>query len=485
MPSPTKAEYDALILGAGPAGLTAAYLLAKEGKKVLVIEKEASVGGMAKSIDLWNFRADLGPHRFLSSDHRVNSLWVEILAGRYELIKRQTRIHFDGKLFSYPLDPLNLAFNLDIFSSIQAAMSFLISRARPGKHPSDYSNLEEWFVKNFGKHLYGIFFKPYSEKLWGLPCSEMDADFAGQRIRKLNFLEVVKSAFGWTKEKHKSLADVFAYPLNGAGALYEKMAKLIVEHGSTVRLSSEVVSMVPDGKTISEVQLSCGTCLSARHIISTIPLTHLIERIKGRPQEIAHRASKLAFRGTFLVYLLIDDKDIFADQWIYIQSKDIDIGRITNFNNWGSLNVSAGEKTLVCLELWASPEDAIWKSNDEQLVSHARKNLIKTGLVDDSSVLDSKVIRIPRCYPVYYKGYKKDLSVLQDYLDQFENLQIIGRYGAYKYNNQDHSIRMGINAAENITQDKKDNLWSLNSDYEEYQEEQEFPDIISENAIPQ
>ncbi len=471
--------HDVVIIGAGPAGLSAAYSLSQKGKKVLILEKSKSVGGLAKSFDLWGQRVDLGPHRFLSNDRRINELWVEVLEDDFELIQRCTRVFFDRQFYSYPLDPINLAFTLDIFTSMKAVLSFAIARSSKKQRSHKADNLEDWFIRQFGTHLYGIFFKSYSEKLWGLSCKEMDADFAGQRIRKLDLPGIIKAILPWNKGKHRTLSDVFGYPLGGAGTLYEKMAAKVLSNGSEIRYEAEVSSLTIDNGTVRGVTLAGGDTINAEHVISTMPLTHLVKGISEKPEAVTHCASNLKFRGTFLAYLLIDRTDIFPDQWIYIQSAELHVGRITNFNNWGSLNSDCKDSTLLCLEMWSSPCDKLWGYDDSEIIQLATEDLKQTGLVSDLNVKESKVIRIPMCYPVYYKGYKEDLQPIQNYLDTLQNLTVIGRYGSYKYNNQDHSLLMGMQAADNILTGKKHNLWELNSDYEEYQEKASLPEVLA------
>lgn len=456
------------IIGAGPAGLTAAYVLAKRGVDVDLYEAGGSVGGMAKSISLWGQRVDLGPHRFFSSDPRVNSLWLEVLGGDYGMVNRLTRIYYADTFFNYPLRPFNALFGLGLVESLRCVMSYGWARLFP---PQNTANFENWVTSRFGSRLFGIFFKSYTEKLWGIPCNELDSDFAAQRIRKFSLLEAMKSAL-WPNSgsRHKTLADEFAYPVQGAGMLYERMAERFVHLGGRLHLAVPVTAVIPaqDGENESHLLLPDGHRHAYDHVISTMPITTLVERM-GAPPDIVRHAKALRFRNTILVYLRIDDSNPFPDQWIYVHSSSLRTGRITNFRNWlPSINAGQAE-TILCLEYWCYDEDALWTDTDDACTKLAEAEIYATGLIRHGSVTGSKVVRVPKCYPVYRSGYKAPLTAIQEYLSQQRGLTVIGRYGAFKYNNQDHSILMGLLAAENVADGAGHDLWMLNSDYE-YQE---------------
>ena len=457
------------IIGAGPAGLTAAYKLAKGGQTVYVYESSSEVGGMSKTFKLWGQLVDLGPHRFFSNDPRVNKVWLEIVKKNYSMVNRITRIYFNNKFFHYPLKPFNALINLGFWTSALCVLSYLKYKIFPLKKNN---NFENWVINRFGRKLYEIFFKSYSEKLWGIQCTELDSDFASQRIKKLSLYEALKNAFVPKKNQHKTLVDLFAYPYLGTGYVYNNLKKKIIKHGGKIFLNKKIYS-VQIKKNAFEIQFNTGNTKKFDHIISTMPLTNLVENLKKIPNKIKKNIKKLYFRNTILVYLKINKKKIFPDQWIYLHSNELEVGRITNFSNWNSKINKKSKYEILCMEFWCYDEDLKWRENKSHIASLAMKEICKTGLVEMKDIIDSRVIKISKCYPVYYKNYKKDLLPIIKHLKKIKNLDIIGRYGSYKYNNQDHSILMGVLAAENILNKKNYDLWSINTDYE-YQEKTEI-----------
>ena len=459
-------EKTVAIIGAGPAGLTAADELCRKGYLVHVYEAQSSVGGMAKSISIWNQIVDLGPHRFFSSDTRVNKKWLEVIKHDYAMVNRLTRIYYNGKFFAYPLKPFDALKRLGIFESLRCVLSYVLAKINPSVGQNTF---EEWVRNRFGHRLFSIFFKSYSEKLWGISCKELDADFAAQRIKKLSLAEAVKSAFLSTGKKHKTLVDEFAYPNSGAGAVYEKMAESILERGGKIFLNASVREVVSANNKVEALILDDGKKRRYHHIISTMPITNLIQTV-GAPKKVFEAAKSLTFRNTILVYLKIAGPNPFPDQWLYIHSDEVLTGRITNFQNWVDTINNGEEDAILCLEYWCYDDDKIWSETEDALITLAREEVEKIGLVDASLVQDGTVVRVPKCYPVYKTGYRGALQIVEDALDSFSNLSVIGRYGAFKYNNQDHSILMGLMAAENIVSgEKKHDLWGINTDYE-YQE---------------
>ncbi|MCK4920741.1 MAG: FAD-dependent oxidoreductase [Bacteroidales bacterium] len=462
------------IIGAGPAGLTATYELSKgieSGKidQLDLYEISSQVGGLSKSIDLWDQTVDLGPHRFFSHDRRINELWLEVVEGEYDIVNRQTRIYYKKKFYDYPLKATNALKNLGIFEAILSISSYFLQKIFPVKNTDTF---ESWVTSRFGKRLYKHFFKAYSEKLWGIKCDQLDSDFASQRIKKLSLFEAVKNSLLNSKRNtHKTLVDEFAYPLKGTGFVYERMASLIKEKGGNIHLSKGIEKVITSGRKVKGIEFTSGDYQEYDHVISSMPISTLVNRLPETPYDIKELANKLKFRNTILVYLKINKTELFSDQWLYIHSTDLKTGRITNFRNWVPQLYGNDEHSIVCMEYWYNFEDKEWEMSDEEQIETAKREFSNTGLLKDGEIIDGKVIRLPRCYPVYYKNYKKQLKPIETYLNSIENLQAIGRYGSYKYNNQDHSIFMGILAAENILKSEKHNLWEINTDYEAYQEE--------------
>ncbi|HEV7700885.1 MAG TPA: FAD-dependent oxidoreductase [Pyrinomonadaceae bacterium] len=455
------------VIGAGPAGLTAAYQLAKQaGIEVTLFEASGGVGGLAKSITLWGQRVDIGPHRFFSSDTRVNSFWLEVVGDRYRMVDRLTRILYGTDFFHYPLKPMDAFLKLGVIEAFRCIFSYLKEKLAPTEFKGDF---ETWVTRRFGKRLFEIFFRTYSEKLWGIRCDELDADFAAQRVKKLSLSQAIKHAFvGGTK--HKTLVDQFAYPLGGTGMVYELMAEKFESLGGTLRTATPVQKVVTrDGRVVG-LELTSGKTLDFDAVISSMPLSLLVTRLDEAPADIVERAGQLTFRSTILVYLNVASTELFRDNWLYVHSPELRCGRVTNFRNWVPELYGDEGSSILCLEFWCQPEDELWKASDDQLIKMAGDEIRSTGLIGESEVLGGQVYRIERCYPIYRKGYQKMLKPVEEYLRTVDGLIVIGRYGAFKYNNQDHSILMGLLAAENVASGAENDLWSVNTDYDEYQE---------------
>jgi protoporphyrinogen oxidase len=455
------------IIGAGPAGLTCAYQLAKAGVEVHVYEASHQVGGLAKSLTLWEQRVDLGPHRFFSTDSRVNELWLEIVGKDYQMVNRLTRIYYKGKFYYYPVRAFDALSKLGIGASIQCVWSYVKEKINPTPLNGTFEN---WITRKFGKKLYEIFFKTYSEKLWGISCSELDADFAAQRIKKFSLGEAIKKALNIGKVQHKTLVDEFAYPTKGTGMVYERMADHIIRNGGKVNCNTPVAKVLTQhGKAIG-IQLKGGEELSYDEVVSSMPLTQMVKQLSDVPKEIYNLATNLTFRNTILVYLHINHSNLFPDNWLYVHASDIETGRISNFRNYAPQITNGKQTSIVAMEYWCYEQDALWGQTDENLIDFATQEFIKTGLHKNAEILDGYVYRINKCYPVYKLNYKQWLKPIEDYLSGIKNLHVIGRYGAFKYNNQDHSILMGIMAAENMLGTNNHQLWDINTDYENYQE---------------
>jgi protoporphyrinogen oxidase len=458
------------VIGAGPAGLTAAYELAKGGASVAVFEAADAVGGLARTIERWGHKVDLGPHRFFSTDRRVNRLWLEVVGRDYRMVDRLTRILYRRRFFDYPLRPGNALWNMGVVDACRCLSSYLKEKVRPSFAAGDDQTFESWVVGRFGRKLFEMFFKSYSEKLWGIGCQELDADFAAQRIKKFSLGEAIKSALGLGKGSHKTLVDQFAYPLGGTGLVYERMAKRIEEMGGHIHLRCPVRRLLRYGDTIRAVELSDGRIELFDHVISTMPLTLLVRGLGDLPPHVENAVNALRFRNTILVYLNVKGTRLFPDQWLYVHSPDLGMGRVTNFRNWAPELCGPEATSVLALEYWCYDEDALWHAPDAELIARATSEIQATGLIGAAPVLAGDVLRIRRCYPVYARGYKNHLEPVVDYLRGIRGLTPIGRYGAFKYNNQDHSILMGLLAAENLLKGTNHDLWAVNTDYDSYQE---------------
>lgn len=464
------------IIGAGPAGLAAAYSLVKLGVPVDVFEATSRVAGMARTFNLWGQKVDLGPHRFFSADARVNRLWLEVVDSQYRMVNRQTRIYYDGNFFDYPLQ---LSDALPKLGLIEAAHCLLSYSKQQFHRDTPTDSFEDWVQRRFGRRLYDIFFRSYSEKLWGIPCSQLDADFAAQRIKKLSLYEAVRNALVRGRgNQHATLVDRFAYPIGGTGSVYEKMASLVSDHGGKVHLNRPIQRVLPSKKGTVQIEFSAGERQNFRTVISTMPLTHLVGALPGIPAHVLNAAKNLRFRNTIIVYLQVEAQDLFPDQWIYVHSEEVAVGRITNYRNWVPELYEDASSTIISLEFWCDPGDENWIAPDIEHITNAKIELVKTGLIGDSRISAGHVERIPNCYPIYDIGYKQQLEILQTYLNSVSGLEVIGRYGSFKYNNQDHSLLMGLLVAENVAQGSQHDMWSINAD-DVYQESA----IISETGL--
>jgi protoporphyrinogen oxidase len=325
-----------------------------------------------------------------------------------------------------------------------------------------------------------MFFEGYTEKLWGIPCTEISADWAAQRIKGLSLGQAIQKALGWNRSLAKSLIDQFQFPRLGSGQLYEKMQEYLLAEGQKVLLNTEVVTLRHRGSQVVELQLrnlqdGSETWVSPSHVISSIPLTVLVQSLrKLPPPQVLQAARNLRFRNTVLVYLIVQGSQLFPDNWLYINDPTVGVGRVTNFANWSPAMLPNQEQTPLCCEYWCNFGDPLWQAPEEELLALAEKELRQIGLLHDQKIYSGFVVRLPRTYPIYTGSYKEDLAILQEYLSQFENLQVVGRYGSFKYNNQDHSLLMGLLAAENILRPGSHNLWQVNSD-DDYQEEIKVP----------
>ncbi|MHA8107585.1 FAD-dependent oxidoreductase [Aquirufa sp. 5-AUSEE-100C1] len=458
-----------VILGAGPAGLTAAYELSKSQKhQVDVIEISGHVGGMARSFKLFNQTVDVGPHRFFSSDARINKLWLEVVEKEYKMVNRTTRIYYKNKFFNYPLKAFNALINLGIFETILCVFSYFLAKVSP---PKKINNFETWVVSRFGYRLFSIFFKDYTEKLWGISCKELGTEFAEQRIKKFSLGEAILSLLPLKKNNHKTLVDQFAYPLGGNGEVYLKMADKFQANGGRIHFNKAAEKIEFNENTGYRITLTDGEVIESKDLISTMPINNLIDIFEPATAEISQSAKALKFRNTIILYVNISKENLFKDQWLYIQDNSAVCGRITNFNNWVPEIREGNEgNTVLALEYWCFENDAIWSMDEAALREIALKDLLTCKFIDsESEAIGFHPLRVPKCYPIYFGDYKFHLDRISTFFDGFQGLQLIGRYGSFKYNNQDHSILMGHLAAENILANKKNNLWEINTDYE-YQE---------------
>jgi protoporphyrinogen oxidase len=459
-----------VILGAGPAGLTAGYELTKNNIPVTVLERDDVVGGIARTEFFKGYGYDIGGHRFYTKMSQVQELWHEVLTHDFIRVPRLSRIHYNGKFFYYPLRLMNVLSMLGVMQSIWIFLSYVRARLFPLVPEESF---EDYVSNRFGRRLYRIFFMTYTEKVWGIPCTEIRAEWAAQRIRGLSFTSALKSAIFQNGSGIKSLIEEFEYPLRGPGMMWETFAARIRERGSCVCLNSPVVRVNRDGMRITDiVYLRDGVeqTVSGTHFISTLALRDLINAIQPPPPpDVVHAANSLGYRDFLTVILILNVPELFPDNWIYIHTPDVHVGRIQNFKNWSQAMLPDQNTTSLGMEYFVTEGDEMWNMPDDRLIELAKREIQQIGIARADQVLDGTVKRMQKAYPVYDSTYHEHLGIVRGYLDAFENLQTVGRNGMHKYNNQDHSMMTALLAARNIMGESH-NVWQVNTDME-YQEE--------------
>jgi protoporphyrinogen oxidase len=468
------AEKKAVIIGAGPAGLTAAFELSKAGVQTVVLEKDNVVGGISRTVQHKGYHFDIGGHRFFTKVKPVEDMWHEVLQQDFLRRQRLSRIYYDKKFFFYPLRPANALLNLGVVNAILILLSYFKAQIWPS---TPEVNVEQWVANRFGYRLYSIFFKSYTEKVWGIPCKEISAEWAAQRIKGLSLIEAVKSALLKTQSKNgpviKTLIDAFHYPRKGPGLMWERVANIVRDSGSEIRLNTETVNILWNGSGITGIRVARDgktEVVEGTHFISSMPIRELIQRFDPPvPPKILEAANKLNYRDFLTVALVVNKSDLFPDNWIYIHDPEVKLGRIQNFKNWSPEMVPDPSKTCLGLEYFCFEGDGLWTMPDEELIALGKKELEILGLAKIADIEDGSVVRMPKAYPVYDGGYAEALRTIREFLAGFPELQLVGRNGMHKYNNQDHSMLTAMLAAKNILGQNYD-LWDVNVD-EEYHEE--------------
>jgi protoporphyrinogen oxidase len=468
------ASHDApvVIAGAGPGGLTAAYLLTKRGAQPVVLEADAVVGGISRTVERDGWRFDLGGHRFFTKVDEVESLWHEILPeGDFMLRPRMSRIFYKGKFYDYPLRAMNALRNLGLWEAVLCGLSYVWARIRP---PKDESNYENWLVARFGWRLYRTFFKTYTEKVWGVPVSDMPADWAAQRVKNLDLRKAVINAIlpkrGQTEIT--TLIEEFQYPKYGPGMMWEVCADKVQAAGGTLELQARLTRItVEGGRATSVTYTQHGTehTVPASHVISTMPMRELVHTITPTPPpEVVAAADDLHYRDYLTVALVVPEARSFPDNWIYIHATDVEVGRIQNYGSWSPYLVKDG-RTCLGLEYFVFEGDDMWNKPDEELIALGTKELISLALAADGDVERGYVVRVPKAYPYYDFSYKANVETIRKWIDaEAPNIYPVGRNGMHKYNNQDHSMYTALLTVENIYGATHD-VWTVNVE-EEYHE---------------
>ena len=470
MPEKRNQKDPTVIIGAGPAGLTAAHELCGKGRPVTVVEQDPLyVGGIARTVSYKGFRFDLGGHRFFSKNPEIEKLWTEILGDRMLVRDRLSRIYYRGRFFKYPLEVRNVLENLGAVESMACLTSYLAARLRPR---GEITSFEQWVTNAFGRRLYEAFFRSYTEKVWGIPCNQISADWAAQRIKDLSMLALIKRALSFGSKNGgpviKTLIDRFRYPAHGPGEMWQTMRERIQEQGAVVRMGESVVSIRrAGGAVVSVTTAGAGgeRIHSGSNFISTMPIRQLINALQpAAPAEVLEAARSLKYRDFITVALIIDQADIFPDQWIYIHDPGVRVGRIQNFKNWSPAMVPDPRYSVLGLEYFCFDSDSMWNAPDAELVAMAARELGGLGLCERPEAIDGTVVRQRAAYPVYDAGYRGAVEVIRGFITrELPNLQLAGRNGMHKYDNQDHAMMTGLMAAWNIMGGSYD-LWRVNSD---------------------
>ena len=486
-----------VIMGAGPAGLTAAYELMRHHLPSITLEKDPRfVGGISRTEEHRGYRFDIGGHRFFSKSQEVEDLWTEVLGDDLLVRGRLSRIFYQGKYFDYPLKASNALLNMGPLETVRCIASYIWARIHPYRPPR---NLEEWVTNQFGQRLFRIFFKTYTEKVWGISTKDLSADWAAQRIKGLNLTEAIKGALlpqrkpksGKTGKDGKladrsavikTLIDEFRYPKHGPGQMWERVAERLRAGGNLVALGQQVQAVRHCGGRVTEVVVrdhasgQVGSVTGA-HFISTLPIRELIHKLEpAPPPAVVAAADQLKYRDFLTIAIVINRPRVFPDNWIYIHDPSVKVGRMQNFKAWSPYMTPDDQTTCLGLEYFCFEGDGLWSASDEELVALGRRELAQLGMCKPEEALWGVVVRQPKAYPVYDDEYKRHLAVIRRWIEPaLPNLALVGRNGMHHYNNQDHSMMTALLAARNIATGSHFDPWKVNTDAE-YHEEARFDD---------
>ena len=459
-----------VIIGAGPAGLTAANEALKRNLHPVLIEKSGQVGGIARTESYRGYRFDIGGHRFFTRFEDIQKIWHEVLDHDFIKVPRISRIYYKKHFYRYPLNFYNAVSNLGALEGLLILLSYLKAKIFP--HDKE-DTFEQWVTNRFGRRLFETFFKTYTEKVWGMSCSDIQADWAAQRIKGLSLRRVISDAV--VRRNHReatTLIREFHYPIHGPGMMWQNMQKRIVEQSGEVLLNASAVCMHRAANRIEAISVRQGEKefkLPGASTLSSMPLDELIFLLAPRPPEpVLRAASRLRYRDFILVGLILNKSKLFPDNWIYVHSPEVRVGRIQNFKNWSAAMVPDTGKTSLGMEYFCSEGDEIWKMPDSELVELAKQELHHLRLAHTTAVEDGVVFRQRKAYPVYDNEYRQNIQVIRNFLDTIENLQTIGRNGLHRYNNQDHSMLTAILAIGNLFGENHD-LWAVNTELSYYE----------------
>jgi protoporphyrinogen oxidase len=481
------AEHPVLALGGGPAGLTAGYLMAKQGKPVIVLESTDQVGGIARTDVRAGYRFDLGGHRFFTKAKEVDALWHEVLGHEFLRRPRQSRIYWNHKFLEYPLQGMDVIRKLGPVDLTKALFSYLWAAVKPKGREDTF---EEWVCNRFGRWLFNQFFKSYTEKVWGVSTSEIRSEWAAQRIKGLSFFAAAKHAFfGSRGNQIKSLISEFNYPRYGPGQMWERMRDEIIAGGGEVRLNAPVTRLRIEGGRVVEV-VAGGETIRPSYVISSLPLRTTVGIAEPEPPgEVRDAARGLRYRDFLTVLLVIEGEDMFPDNWIYIHDPSVQVGRIQNFRSWSPWMVPNDTDASIGMEYFCFEGDGLWSMRDEDLVALATREIQQLGLGRAEKVKIGFVVRVHKAYPMYDAEYAERVKTIRHWLDGIVNLQQVGRNGLHRYNNSDHSMLTAMRAVDNILLGTRHDIWAVNAESayheEDVSEEQPYVDAPETPAMEQ
>jgi protoporphyrinogen oxidase len=460
-----------VVIGAGPAGLTAAHELAKLERRAVVLEKRDKVGGLARTESYKGFFFDLGGHRFFTKVEEVNRMWRALLGGEFLRRPRLSRIYYGRKFFYYPLRPFNAVIGLGLWKSLLIVTSYVRWQFFPHREEQTF---EQWVTNRFGRRLFETFFKTYTEKVWGISCADLRAEWAAQRIRGLSLKTALLSMFLKPKKSIRTLIEEFEYPRLGPGMMWRAAQAEVERQGSLVRLNAEVVAIHRTGNRIESVTVSDNgrrEVIPGAAFISSMPVGEFLRKLDPPPAPtVSAAAEQLRHRDLIVVCLIVNKPELFPDNWIYIHDPAVQVGRIQNYKNWSPDMVSDSAKTSLGLEYFCTRGDSLWNAADADLVELGKREVARIGLAEAADIQDGCVIKVPDAYPVYDADYRSRLAVVRGFVDGLENFATIGRNGLHRYNNQDHAMLTGMLAARNIALGEHHDLWSVNTEPDYHEE---------------
>jgi protoporphyrinogen oxidase len=472
-----------VVIGGGPAGLTAAYELAKMQIPAVVLEKSHLVGGLSRTEYYKGYRFDMGGHRFYTKSRDVKKLWDEVLAKEFLVRPRLSRIYYNNRFFYYPLKPFNVLGNLGLLESLRIMLSYLRWQLFPHRREETF---EQWVTNRFGRRLFEVFFKTYTEKVWGIPCSELKAEWAAQRIKDLSLKTALLHMLVKPQTTIKTLIEEFHYPRLGPGMMWTAFKEEIERRGGVVQLNADVVRINRDGDSISSVLYSHNGVteeIRGDHFISSMPVTEFIKKLEPPAPIALQAAHQLHYRDFLTVCLIVNQADLFPDNWIYIHDSSVKVGRIQNFKNWSPDMVPDPSKTSLGLEYFCTEGDDLWNTPDAELIELGKREAVRVGLARFDDIEDGCVFRVPKAYPIYDADYRDHLTCVRSFVDSLTNFASIGRNGLHRYNNQDHAMLTGLLAVDNFIKGQNHDLWAVNTDQEYHEEIREEEKVFPKDDV--